>query len=89
MGPWLWLGGLLGALLTAIYSFRLVFVVFFGEAKTEPDGDTGWRMAVPLTVLCGLALIGGYFIIPVRRFSLRPVESIRRTGLSMCLSLCP
>jgi NADH-quinone oxidoreductase subunit L len=36
LGPWLWLGGLLGALLTAIYSFRLVFVVFFGEAKTQP-----------------------------------------------------
>ncbi len=66
MGPWLWLGGLLGALLTAIYSFRLVFVVFFGKANTEPDRDTGWRMAVPLTVLCGLSLIGGYFIIPVR-----------------------
>ena len=66
MGPWLWLAGLLGALLTAIYSFRLVFVVFFGDAKTEPDKDTGWRMALPLTVLCGLSLIGGYFIIPVQ-----------------------
>ncbi|MDB4076427.1 NADH-quinone oxidoreductase subunit L [Porticoccaceae bacterium] len=66
MGPWLWLAGLLGALLTAIYSFRLVFVVFFGGAKTEPDKDTGWRMALPLTVLCGLSLIGGYFIIPVQ-----------------------
>src|SRR5205814_1532287 len=30
---WLWLGGLVGALLTAIYTFRLVFVTFFGEAK--------------------------------------------------------
>ena len=66
MGPWLWLAGLLGALLTAVYSFRLVFVVFFGAAKTEPDKDTGWRMALPLTVLCGLSLIGGYFIIPVQ-----------------------
>ena len=64
-GPWLWLGGLLGALLTAIYSFRLVFVVFFGKAKTQPEGDTGWRMAVPLVVLCGLAMLGGYFMLPV------------------------
>jgi len=64
-GPWLWLGGLLGALLTAIYSFRLVFVVFFGEARTQPEGDTGWRMAVPLVVLCGLAMLGGYFMLPV------------------------
>lgn len=65
VGPLLWLGGLLGALLTAIYSFRLVFVVFFGKANTEPEGDTGWRMAVPLITLCTLAMIGGYFIIPV------------------------
>jgi NADH-quinone oxidoreductase subunit L len=64
-GPWLWLGGLLGALLTAVYSFRLVFVVFFGEAKTQTEGDTGWRMAVPLVVLCTLSLIGGYFVIPL------------------------
>ena len=42
-GPWLWLGGLLGALLTAIYSFRLVFVVFFGEAKTQTG--RGYRLA--------------------------------------------
>ena len=65
LGPGLWMAGLLGALLTAIYSFRLVFVVFFGEANTEPDKDTGWRMAVPLSVLCFLAMIGGYFMIPV------------------------
>ena len=64
-GPWLWLGGLLGALLTAVYSFRLVFVVFFGEAKTQTEGDTGWRMAVPLVTLCALSLIGGYFVIPL------------------------
>jgi NADH-quinone oxidoreductase subunit L len=37
IGPWLWAGGLLGALLTGIYSFRLVFIVFFGPAQTEPD----------------------------------------------------
>ena len=65
VGPWLWIGGLLGALLTAIYSFRLVFVVFFGQAKTEPTGDVGWRMGLPLTLLCVLAMLGGYFVIPV------------------------
>ena len=65
IGPWLWLGGLLGALLTAIYSFRLVFVVFFGKANTEPDRDTGWRMALPLSLLCALALFGGWIMLPV------------------------
>jgi NADH-quinone oxidoreductase subunit L len=65
IGPWLWLGGLLGALLTGIYSFRLVFVVFFGEATTEPDRQPGWRMAVPLAVLCLLSLVGGWFTLPL------------------------
>ena len=64
-GPWLWAGGLLGALLTSIYSFRLVFVVFFGEAHTEPDRQPGWRMAGALIVLCVLSLVGGWFALPL------------------------
>jgi len=65
IGPWLWFGGLVGALLTAVYSFRLVFVVFFGQVNTEPDKDTGWRMVIPLSLLCILAMMGGWIIIPV------------------------
>jgi len=65
IGPWLWAGGLLGALLTSIYSFRLVFIVFFGEAHTVPDRQPGWRMAVPLALLCLLSLIGGWFALPL------------------------
>ncbi len=65
IGPWLWLGGAFGALLTAVYSFRLVFVVFYGEVKTEPSEPAGLPMAIPLIVLCGLALIGGMFHVPV------------------------
>lgn len=65
MGPWLWAGGAFGALLTATYSFRLVFVVFFGEMKTEPSEPAGYAMAIPLIILCGLALIGGMFHVPV------------------------
>ena len=65
IGPWLWAGGLLGALLTAIYSFRLVFIVFFGEAKTEPDKQPGWKMSIPLVVLCALSVVGGWFVLPL------------------------
>ena len=64
-GPLLWAIGLLGALLTSIYSFRLVFIVFFGEVKTEPSQPAGWLMAAPLLVLCLLALVGGFIVIPV------------------------
>ena len=64
LGPWLWAAGLLGALLTAIYIFRAVFVVFFGPVRLEPTGPTGWRIAVPLIVLSILALFGGFVEIP-------------------------
>ncbi len=64
-GHWLWAGALLGAVLTDIYSFRLVFVVFCGEAKTEPDRQPGWRMALPLVLLCALSLVGGWIALPL------------------------
>lgn len=64
-GPLLWGVGLLGALLTSIYSFRLVFLVFFGEVKIEPEAPANWGMAGPLVILCVLALAGGLVSIPV------------------------
>ena len=51
IGPMLWSVGLLGALITSTYIFRVVFVVFFGPAHTEISGTYGVRIAVPLIVL--------------------------------------
>ena len=65
IGPLLWAGGLLGALLTAIYSFRLVFIVFFGQIQTEPEHRPGWQMSVPLMLLCVLSLAGGLIALPL------------------------
>lgn len=67
VGVWLWLGGVLGAFLTGIYSFRLVFVVFFGESRGHhTDAETtGFSMATPLFVLMVLSLFGGWISIPV------------------------
>ena len=66
-GMILWLGGVLGAFLTGIYSFRLVFVVFFGESKGHHNETevTGFSMATPLIILMVLALFGGWIQIPV------------------------
>jgi len=66
-GMILWLGGVLGAFLTGIYSFRLVFVVFFGESKGHFDEKevAGFSMAAPLIILMVLALFGGWIQIPV------------------------
>lgn len=66
-GVWLWAGGVLGAFLTGMYSFRLVFVVFFGASQGHHDEveQTGFSMATPLFVLMALSLLGGLIQIPV------------------------
>ena len=66
-GMLLWMGGVLGAFLTGIYSFRLVFVVFFGQSKGhhEEREVAGFSMATPLIILMVLALFGGWIQIPV------------------------
>ncbi len=61
---WLWLAGITGALLTSIYTFRLVFIVFFGEMKTEPHYNAGKVMTIPLVVLAFLSLAGGFIELP-------------------------
>jgi len=57
--PVLWAGGVLTAFVTALYIFRAVFIVFFGPAQPEITGRYGWRILLPLTLLSGLALVGG------------------------------
>ncbi len=60
----LWAAGLAGAFLTAIYIFRVVFVVFFGEEHGHLDGVPGLRIKVPLIVLGFFAFAGGFIGIP-------------------------
>jgi NADH-quinone oxidoreductase subunit L len=63
-GPWLWLAGLVGALLTSIYTFRMVFVTFFGDMQRRPAGRAGWLMLGPLVALAVLAIAGGFVDLP-------------------------
>jgi NADH-quinone oxidoreductase subunit L len=61
---WLWGAGVCGALLTAVYSFRLVFYVFFGELNTAPQTKPGLSMTFPLIVLAILSVIAGFLETP-------------------------
>lgn len=61
---WLWAAGLLGAFVTAVYSFRLVFYVFFGEMKTVPHGRPGFPIRLPLLTLAALTLTAGFLEMP-------------------------
>jgi NADH-quinone oxidoreductase subunit L len=61
---WLWLAGAVGAFLTAVYTFRLVFIVFFGEKKGHVSDTPGKTMTLPLIILAVLATFAGFLEIP-------------------------
>ncbi len=60
-GVWLWAGGVAGAFLTGLYTFRMIFVAFFGAPRGAPaEGERGgWNMSGPLALLLLLSLAGG------------------------------
>jgi len=62
--PWLWSAGLIGVGLTALYSFRMVFLVFFGERKTQPMRSVSPALSLPLGVLSVLSIAGGWLELP-------------------------
>jgi NADH-quinone oxidoreductase subunit L len=66
--PALWMAGMLGAGLTSLYTFRLIFRVFFGPLGTPVTKRPGYAMKVPLIVLAAFAIVGGYFKEPLLAF---------------------
>ena len=60
----LWLLAIAGVLLTALYTFRMIFVVFFGEAKIQVGKRPGYRMTIPLLALSALSIVGGFVQTP-------------------------
>jgi len=77
---WLF-AGLIGAFLTAYYSFRLIFFILLPkdgveehvdpqahEHKEEHHGSVFWAMAVPVMILAGLTLVLGHVEHPLESF---------------------
>lgn len=60
-GPVFWLVASVSALLTSIYSVRMICIVFFGATRIEPQDHSGWNMTLPLLLLAALAIGGGWF----------------------------
>lgn len=60
----LWIAGMVGVLLTSIYIYRLIFLVFYGAKKMEVRHRPGWQMKVPVVVLSVLSIVGGFVNIP-------------------------
>ena len=56
--------GLAGAFLTSLYTFRLIFIAFHGEAKSEAHAGHGIAHNLPLAVLIVLSTVVGALITP-------------------------
>ena len=56
----LWAAGIAGVVLTSLYTFRLIFVVFFGPVRTPVSRRPGLAMTLPIFVLAGLSIVGGF-----------------------------
>jgi NADH-quinone oxidoreductase subunit L len=60
--------GLLTALLTAFYMFRLIFLTFHGKPRFDEHKvhvhESPWSMLGPLVVLAVLSIFGGWFALP-------------------------
>lgn len=61
---WLWAAGLVGAFLTSLYTFRMVFLTFFGEPKNQPAHKPTLRINLPLVILAFLSIAAGFIEMP-------------------------
>jgi NADH-quinone oxidoreductase subunit L len=65
----LWLLGLIAAILTAFYMFRLLFLTFHGKLRIKAEAERHLHespsiMLIPLYILAFLAIVGGYIGLP-------------------------
>ncbi len=60
----LWFMGFLGAFITAFYTFRMVFLTFFGKAKMDVDHKPRMSFKIPLSILAVLSIIAGFIDLP-------------------------
>ena len=66
--PILWVLGAAGALMTAFYMFRLVILTFEGKERFDHHHvhphEAPKSMTVPLMILAGLSVVGGFLGVP-------------------------
>ena len=93
-GKVFWFVGLVTALLTAFYMFRLWYMTFFGESRTHDTHphESPWSMRAPLVILAVLSVCGGW--IGIERFTAFLSPSVGEhavegasTGLEIGLSI--
>ena len=66
-----WAVGLIAAFITAFYTFRMIFMTFFGKSRVDEETEqhmhrSPMSMIVPLVVLAVASLLGGFLGLPGR-----------------------
>ena len=86
-GIGLWAAGIAGVVLTSLYTFRLIFVVFFGQVGTPVSRRPGLAMVVPACALAFLSIAGGFDKAPFAAFMTTALPAFRESGSGMGESL--
>ncbi|MFB3829946.1 MAG: NADH-quinone oxidoreductase subunit L [Bryobacteraceae bacterium] len=73
----LWIAAIVGVFMTALYTFRQIFAVFFGPLRTPVTHRPGPAMTVPLVILAALALGGGALGTPLMNMLARALPHMR------------
>ena len=76
--PWLWVAGIIGVLLTGLYTFRLIFLVFFGTSHTPVTRRRNIESLCRLSCLAVLSIVGGWFKNSLVAFLNHRVAAARR-----------
>jgi NADH-quinone oxidoreductase subunit L len=61
---WFWAAGIMGAFVTSLYTFRMVFVIFYGGPKTQVVKKPGMFMLLPMVILSFFSLFSGFVEMP-------------------------
>ena len=62
--PLLWAVALCGAIITALYTTRMMILTFWGESHTPLGHLPGKRMTVPLVILAVFSVLAGFIELP-------------------------
>ncbi|EPJ3803063.1 NADH-quinone oxidoreductase subunit L [Morganella morganii] len=71
----LFIAGLVGAFMTSLYTFRMIFIVFHGKEHTQAHAVKGFTHTFPLLVLMVLSTAAGAFI-PQPLHGVFPAETL-------------
>lgn len=78
--PWFWGAALVSTFITAAYSFRVVYLVFHGEQKTEVSKHPGVLMNLALVVLAFFSITAGFIGMPESLFRFDPFGNFLQTA---------